>query len=94
MLFIVIEKIKPENLEAVRTRFREKGRMLPDGVEYRSSWLTLDGKVCYQLMDSPSKVPLNQWICRWKDIVDFEVHEVLTSEDFWERHGASSGKTL
>ncbi len=88
MLFMVIERIKPENLEVVRSRFHEKGRMLPDGVEYHASWLTRDGTTCYQLMSSPRRESLDEWIGKWKDLVDFEVCEVQTSQDFWASYEA------
>ena len=47
MLYMVIERYKDK--EAVYKRFREKGRMMPDGVSYVNSWVTTDGTTCYQM---------------------------------------------
>jgi hypothetical protein len=90
MLFMVVEKITPKNLESVRSRFLDKGRMLPAGVEYRASWLSLDGTLCFQLMASPSRDLLDEWATKWNDLVEFEIREVLTSEDFWRRFEAAA----
>jgi len=48
MLYMVIERFK--NAPAIYQRLREKGRMMSDGLEYVSSWIDYDYKVCYQLM--------------------------------------------
>ena len=37
MLFMVIEKFRENDGAAVYPRFREKGRMLPDGLKYLDS---------------------------------------------------------
>ena len=69
--------------DVVGKRFREQGRMLPDGVTYQTSWITADGSRCYQLMEAPNAAPLAEWTERWSDIVDFEIFEVQTSAEFW-----------
>jgi len=87
MLFMVIENFN-ENIEAVGERFQQRGRMLPDGVVYHASWIEPNGARCFQIMEAPTRELLDQWIDRWRDIVDFEVITVLTSADFWKRPGA------
>ena len=42
MKYMVIENFKPGMTDQVYARFREKGRMLPDGVRYLDSWLSDD----------------------------------------------------
>jgi len=39
MLFMVIERFKNRDAKAVYRRFRERGRMAPDGLEFVNSWL-------------------------------------------------------
>jgi hypothetical protein len=34
-------------------------------------------------MEAPDQERLNEWIGRWRDLVEFEVVPVLTSADFW-----------
>ena len=82
MLFMVVEKLNG-NVDAVGERFARMGRMLPDGVVYEASWLTMDGARCWQLMQAPDRATLDVWIARWSDVMDFEVVPVLTSKDFW-----------
>lgn len=53
MLYIVIEKYK--NKEEVYRRFREKGRMMPEGVSYVNSWVTADGSTCYLVNEAKVK---------------------------------------
>lgn len=84
MLFMIIERFKGPDDSAVGKRFKEKGRMLPEGVEYLASWLEPRTGKCYQLMQAPSREQLDRWVANWSDLVDFEVDEVLTSADYWE----------
>lgn len=79
MRYMVIEAFKPGMTERVYARFREKGRMLPEGVHYIDSWLTLDRMKCFQLMAADRRELLDQWIARWHDLVDFEILPVEDS---------------
>ena len=81
MLFMVIERFR-NGPDPVRARFADRGRMLPEGVKYISSWITEDGETCYQVMEAASAQALQSWIDNWSDRVDFEVHAVMTSEEF------------
>ena len=82
-LYLVIERFKSGNPRAVGERFRARGRLMPDGVEYVDSWTTPDGTACFQLNRAPTRNHLDQWIANWSDLVDFEVHEVIPSKVFW-----------
>lgn len=79
MLYMIIETFK-DGPEVVYARFRDKGRMLPDGLEYIESWVSEDLRVCYQIMSTDDRSLLDEWISRWDDIVSFEVVPVLTSK--------------
>lgn len=89
MLYMVIERFRAEagGIAAVGERFRAKGRMMPASVAYITSWLTPDGRACYQVMDAPDRPALDEWIRNWSDLVDFEVHEIVTSQAFWAGRG-------
>jgi hypothetical protein len=39
MLFMVIERFKNGDAVPVYRRYREKGRMMPDGLKYVDSWV-------------------------------------------------------
>ncbi len=81
MLFMVIERFK--DVAAIAERFQRLGRMLPEGVAYRASWVEPDGARCFQVMEAENAAALEPWIDRWKNLADFEVIPVLTSDDFW-----------
>jgi hypothetical protein len=73
---MVVETFAPGRKAAVYGRFREKGRMLPDGLFYIDSWLEKDGDTCYQLMETDSPQLFDKWIEQWKDLVSFKVIEL------------------
>jgi len=81
MLFMVIEKFRENDGPAVYRRFREKGRMLPDGLKYLDSWVEVNGNRCFQLMECGDVQLFQQWIARWNDLVDFEIVAVRTSQE-------------
>lgn len=83
MQFIVIENYK--DTQAVYSRFKERGRMMPEGLKYISSWVTDDMKTCFQIMESDDPRLFKDWIDKWNDIVDFEVIRVISSEEAAER---------
>jgi Protein of unknown function (DUF3303) len=81
MLFMVIEHFK--DVAAIGERFHRMGRMLPDGVVFHVSWVEAGGGRCFQVMEAESAAALEPWIDAWKDLADFEVVPVLTSQQFW-----------
>ena len=40
MLYMIIERFKDRNAVPVYRRFRDQGRLAPDGLTYLSSWVT------------------------------------------------------
>ncbi len=81
MLFLIIEHFKDNPPVTVYRRFRNEGRMMPPGLSYVSSWVTQDFGRCYQIMECADRGPLDEWIARWADLIDFEVIPVMTSAD-------------
>lgn len=81
VLYMVIEHFKAGDAVAVYRRFREHGRLAPIGLSYVSSWVDTNFERCYQLMETDNRLLLDEWIARWSDIVDFEVHPVITSAE-------------
>ena len=75
---MVVETFKDK--VGIYRRFDEKGRMIPDGLEYISSWITTDFKKCFQLMKSDDFDLFEQWTKGWNDLVDFEIIPVMTSD--------------
>ena len=81
MLFMVIEHFKPGRAPDVYRRFRERGRMAPDGVAYVASWVDLSYDRCFQIMESGDEHLVRKWAANWEDLVDFEIVPVRTSAD-------------
>ena len=82
MLYMVIEHFK--DVPAIYGRLREKGRMIPDGLEYVSSWIDADLKVCWQLMRTEDESLFQTWMDNWKDLMDFKIVPVRTSAEVRE----------
>ena len=85
MLFMIIERFKNRDPVPVYRKFRDKGRMAPEGLAYVSSWVTDDMDRCYQVMECDDRRILEEWMTRWSDVTDFEVIPVVTSAQAAER---------
>ena len=79
MLYMIIEHYRNGDPKPVYARFRAKGRLAPDGLQYINSWVTPDLAHCYQIMECDDRRLLDEWIAAWSDLVDFEIHPVMTS---------------
>jgi hypothetical protein len=80
MLYMVVEHFRNQDARPVYRRFRERGRMAPEGLAYVSSWVDEKLERCYQLMETDDRSLLDRWIANWADLVDFEVYPVMTSQ--------------
>ena len=83
MLFMVIEHFK--DTPAVYDRFRQRGRLAPEGLQYVSSWVDLKMERCYQVMETADPQLLEQWVANWRDLVEFEVIPVMSSKEAADR---------
>ena len=76
MLYMIFERFKGDPLPVYR-RFRDRGRLAPDGLTYINSWVMNDSQGCYQVIECEDRRLLQEW----KDLVDFEVIPVVTSAE-------------
>jgi hypothetical protein len=83
--YMVIETFKNGDAVSVYRRFRDRGRQMPAGLTYVSSWVDEKLDRCYQLMETDDPALLDRWIGEWSDLIDFEVHPVITSKEASER---------
>jgi len=81
MLYMIIESFRDGDPLPVYRRFRDHGRMAPEGVRYVASWVTDDFRRCFQVMESDDRQLLDEWMSRWSDLADFEVIPVVTSAE-------------
>ncbi len=84
-IYMVIEHFKGGDAAPVYRRFRDRGRLAPEGLKYISSWVDTKLERCYQVMETDDRALLDEWISHWRDIVEFEVHPVVTSAEAAER---------
>ena len=81
MLFMVIERFKNRDAEAVYQRFRERGRMMPENLRYVDSWVETDFDRCFQLMECEDPQLFREWMSQWEDLMEFEIVPVITSKE-------------
>ena len=81
MLYMVIERFKEGAPPEIYRRFRERGRMMPAGLEYLASWISEDLKTCWQLMETEDRSLFQPWIAAWSDLMEFEIVPVRTSAE-------------
>ncbi|HEU5452335.1 MAG TPA: DUF3303 family protein [Terriglobales bacterium] len=82
-LYMVVERFK--DAPAVYRRFRERGRLAPEGLVYVSSWVDEGVQRCFQLMQTSDRRLLEQWIANWSDLTDFDVYPVISSQEAAQR---------
>ncbi|HET8839816.1 MAG TPA: DUF3303 family protein [Ktedonobacteraceae bacterium] len=92
MIFMVIERFKNRDAQAVYHRFQEKGRMMPEGLKYLGSWVEDNFDRCFQLMESDDPDLFEQWLANWRDLADFEIVHVVSSAE--ASKAALSGQDL
>jgi hypothetical protein len=84
-LFMVVEHFRNGEAAPVYRRFKERGRMAPAGLRYVSSWVDENLARCYQLMETADRALLDEWARNWEDLVEFEIHPVITSKEAAQR---------
>ena len=81
MQFMVIETFRNQDARSIYRRFAEKGRMMPDGLTFISSWVTADLSRCFQLMECDDITLLQRWIVEWSDLMAFEIVPVVPGKE-------------
>jgi len=80
--FMVIERFRgPESVRAVYQRFREQGRLMPEGLSYVESWIEPNFHRCFLLAECSDPRLIQEWVLRWHDLIDFEVVPVVGSKE-------------
>ncbi|HEU0175847.1 MAG TPA: DUF3303 family protein [Blastocatellia bacterium] len=82
---MIIEYFKNQDPVPVYRRFRDRGRLAPEGLQYVSSWVDEKLNRCFQLMETHDRKLLDEWIANWSDIVEFEVYPVISSKEAAEK---------
>ena len=80
MLFMVVERFRDRDAKAIYRRFRDQGRMMPDGLNYVGSWIEANFDRCFQLMECDDARLLQDWLLNWSDLMECEIVPVVPSD--------------
>ena len=81
MLFMVLERFKNRDAQAIYRRLNDKGRMVPEGLNYVGSWIEANFDRCFQLMECDDPRLFQQWVMQWHDLIEFEIIPVVPSAE-------------
>jgi hypothetical protein len=81
MLFMIIERFKNSDPRPIYARLAERGRQMPEGLNYVGSWIEAGLGRCFQLMETDDATLLQRWILGWNDLMEFEVVPVVPSKE-------------
>ena len=82
---MIVEHFKEGRTKEIYKRADERGRMLPPGLVFIDSWVSVGLDRCYQLMRCDDESQLRHWIKKWEDLVEFEIVPVMSSREAHER---------
>jgi hypothetical protein len=85
-LYMVVERFK--DAPGVYHRLWERGRAVPDGLVFVSTWVEENVERSYRLMQTEDRKLLDKWMANWTDLIDFEVYPVITPEEAGEKIAA------
>jgi hypothetical protein len=85
VIYMIVEHFKNDDPLPVYRRFRDRGRLAPEGLQYISSWVDEKFERCFQIMETGNRDLLDQWITSWSDLVEFDIFPVLSSKDAAEK---------
>jgi len=66
MLFMIIERFRDDDMVPIYRRLRERGRSLPEGLDYVDSWIEPNFARCFQLMRCDDLRKLQEWVLGWR----------------------------
>jgi hypothetical protein len=81
MLFMVVETFRNQDAKSAYQRFRDKGRLMPDGLTFVGSWTAADLSRCFLVMECEDVTRLQQWVAAWSDLVAFEIVPVVAGNE-------------
>jgi hypothetical protein len=81
MLYMIVERFREGDAIPVYRRFRDQGRLAPEGLRYVASWVSSDYTRCFQVMECDEPALLEEWMSHWRDLVEFDLTSVITSAE-------------
>ncbi|WP_334194153.1 DUF3303 domain-containing protein [Pararhodobacter sp.] len=68
MLFMVIERFQDNDMVPVYQALEDRGRGLPEGLDYVDSWVEANFGRCFQLMRCDDLTLLQRWVLHWRGL--------------------------
>jgi hypothetical protein len=81
MLFMVIENFREQDAKSAYRRFRERGRLMPEGITFVDSWVQADLSRCFQVIECNDVALIQLWVAEWRDLVEFEIVPVVAGKE-------------
>lgn len=82
MLFMIVERFQNNDMVPIYRRLRDRGRQLPDGLEFVDSWIEANFARCFQLMRCDDARLLQEWVLSWRGTgASFEIVPVVPSKE-------------
>lgn len=82
MLFMIVERFRDADMVPIYRRLRDRGRGLPDGLDYVDSWVEPNFARCFQLMRCDDATLLQRWVLHWRGLgATFEIVPVVSGRD-------------
>jgi Protein of unknown function (DUF3303) len=81
MLFMVVERFRNQDARSIYRRLRDRGRMMPDGLTFVSSFVAADLGRCFQLMECGDVTLLQRWAAQWSDLMELEIVPVVPGKE-------------
>ncbi len=82
MLFMVIERFRDNDMVPVYQALKDRGRGLPEGLDYIDSWVEAGFGRCFQLMRCADLTLMQQWVLHWRGLgAIMEIVPVVTGAE-------------
>lgn len=82
MHFMIIERFRnADAVHSVYARFEDRGRLMPAGLKYVSSWIEPNFDRCFLIVECEDPRLIQEWVLQWNDLIEFEVVPVVPSKE-------------
>jgi len=82
MHFMIIERFRnADAVAAVYARFEKRGRLMPEGLKYVSSWIEPNFDRSFLVAECDDPRLIQQWVLQWNDLIEFEIVAVVPSKE-------------
>ena len=81
MQFMVIETYRNQDAKTIYGRFRDKGRMLPEGLTFVGQLGDRRPRPSFVVVECDKVATLQRWVVEWSDLAEFEIVPVVAGSE-------------